>query len=687
MRQHRGEHEGAARQVVRRRLLVLLLAFGLLFRLWMASTTDNADARTLTWGSAYAASGDVDPYRSIIENPLGDPIPLGGIRSLSLAQGYVGVAVGAVPLWIGEHAGLIDLGDPPDGRSYGLGEIFSYKLSYLLPEVLLLLCLWALYPEPRKRLLAITIWATTPLVFFTWGQGMPDTWTVVAILAGYLLLRRTEVAVDGSSALRRYVGVAAVISLGALGTKLLPLILFLPYLVLVSRDRRLDRLGRIAAWAAVPASLLVFAAPYLVSPYMRANIFTRFEFDMLNSGPGVQVGSALMPAQLSLLILIGATLWLISTRDTWRYLDAWIITAVLTIGAMSGVITHLLIWLLVPIFLLVRRDETAAVGVAVASGLAVAWHVLTYDWLSGVVAFAIDGVSTPIGGTWEWIHAHVPMDRTVGGAVSSLMLLAVGYGLYVLFRPGQIVVARRHLATACAASTVVMVVMLLAVPVIAAETGRSPWAFHHGAFPTDDVLEIPRGGGWISPEIRTDEVVSAATITIDRSSQPSLDELQLSLVDENDETVTSGQAPVWDLEPRSDLGPVRIDFDRAVDPEGTRLVIRRIVQGTPVAAAEVAGPVLNSPLTNLEAMRTAGGDLVPIVELRHPWGAEMAKRELAHLVEPQRLLGLPLLAVVLAAGLARLLTRVRIEGPLALESDVVEPIASVGDRPLTGSRS
>ena len=194
------------------RVVVALLALGFGLRLWIATTTDNADARTLAWGSSFVATGSATPYRDIVANSDGDPIPLGGIRSLSLAQGYLGVAVGAVPMAIGDQLGLIHLGDRP--------ELFAYKLSYLVPELIILWSIGALLGPRRKRLLGYAAWATTPLMYFTWGQGMPDTWTIAAIMAALALLTRAETAVSGRGATPPDAPGAAREPVGARGPKL-----------------------------------------------------------------------------------------------------------------------------------------------------------------------------------------------------------------------------------------------------------------------------------------------------------------------------------------------------------------------------------------------------------------------------------------------------------------------------------
>ena len=122
---------------------------------------------------------------------------------------------------------------------------------------------------------------------------MPDTWTVMFILFAALLFRSVESAEDDRVALRRYWVLAGTIALGALGTKLIPIVLLVPFLVVAVRDRRLRHVQRCAVLAAIPTSLALFALPYLASPFMVTNVFVRFEFDMLFSGAGVPTTAGL----------------------------------------------------------------------------------------------------------------------------------------------------------------------------------------------------------------------------------------------------------------------------------------------------------------------------------------------------------------------------------------------------------
>ena len=52
---------------------------------------------------------------------------------------------------------------------------------------LVLAALMAGRPQ-RDKLVLGAMWSTSPLVVFTFGQGMPDAWSVLVVLSGWLAL-------------------------------------------------------------------------------------------------------------------------------------------------------------------------------------------------------------------------------------------------------------------------------------------------------------------------------------------------------------------------------------------------------------------------------------------------------------------------------------------------------------------
>lgn len=636
--------------------MVALLALGFGLRLWIATTTDNADARTLAWGSSFVATGSATPYRDIVANSDGDPIPLGGIRSLSLAQGYLGVAVGAVPMAIGDQLGLIHLGDRPDGHAFHQGELFAYKLSYLVPELIILWSIGALLGPRRKRLLGYAAWATTPLMYFTWGQGMPDTWTIAAIMAALALLTRAETAVSRRAITRSYAAAAAVIAVGAWGTKLLPIVLLLPFVVVVSRDRRLTVRARTRVLLIAAALQAGLAMPYVVDPFLRANVLVRFEFDMLFSGPGVSTASGLWAAQFGLMALVALTVWMVAGPNPAARVRPWTIGSVLLITTTGGIITHLLVWALVAILLVIATDERIAVGLHAAMGLGVAWHLLSYDWLAGIFVYSISRRLT-VGGTQWWLTSHVPGFNVLAATISSAMVVSV-VALAARHWSPRLRISRERVAPLRLMVSVGGVtfagatVALVAAGVIASRDGVARWDLGYGAFPKEEPLYLAGGDSYRSEVIDSAEPVNVVTFRVARDTQPSLDDLRIRLV-RGGRTLASVREPIWQAEPLSDRGVIRASFDRTVQPLGARLVVDRVVS----SGRSGMGSSSSDAILALESVATADGLVRPAMTLRHATPDAFDHRLLAHLFSPVRVLLVPLLACLVALFAAWLLRR------------------------------
>jgi hypothetical protein len=618
-------------------------------RFWIASTTDNADARTLAWGSGFVATGHFNPYEEIIRHSDGDPIPLGGIRSLSLAQGYIGVAAGAVPMFIADQLGLIDLGEIPDGHRLGLGELFAYKLSYVLPELMILWSIGALFSSRRQRLLAVAAWATTPLMYFTWGQGMPDTWTIAIVLLAMVGLRRCERAESTRDAVRDYLITATVIAAGSWGTKLVPLVLLVPLVALIARDKRFENSTRIRLLGAAAGLQFLFALPYLLSAHLQANVLVRFEFDMLFSQNGISTASALHAAQFGLIALIALTGWLLASSNPWPRVEPWVIGTMLLVTTTSGLITHLMCWAVIAIILLIGHDERSALAAQIAFGLAVAWHLLTYDWLSGFLVFAVSRSYSP-GATYSWLRGHIPGLNVAGSAVASALVLAVivaGARKFVpsLHAASTQRVRIRTMASLGLATLAISTFAMITAAVVAIADGTPTWDLGYASTPTSQRFYLTDEKGYESSPITSTEPISSATLRIATDTQPSLDDIRVRLI-RNDMTLATATMPVWQAEPLSDRGPVTFDFDRSVQPLGSRLVIDRVSGDEPTTA-----------ILALEAVATMDGEIRPAAALRSSKSASFNPALARHLTSPSRLLAVPLLAALVAAAVEALLAR------------------------------
>ncbi len=649
------------------RLLVLaIFAFGFTFRLWTAASTYNPDAATLTWGSAFVAQGYGDPYKAVVRYSATDPIPLSRLRSLSLAQGYVGVVAGAVPLWVGEHLGLLHLDDPPDGRRLGIGELFAYKLSYLPADVLILFCLHRLFRrDRRKRLLAYVIWAANPLSFFAYGQGFPDLWTAAFLLAGFLLVTYAGRDAPPDRKWRAYVLAGGVVALGTFGTKLLPLLLLVALGRLLFGDGALDRRRKATAALAVAGSCAVCALPYLFSAFARLNVFQRFEFNA-RSTLEIPVAADTVAAELGLVIMIVVTLWFLLSADPLERLEAWFVITYLTVAVFLGLLNHLLIWAFAPTLVVVNRNERAAVLLTVAEGLRVFWSVFYFDWLTAVMLRGVHR-SAEYGNSIEWVRRAVPFEAIFSGLMASLLVVAVGYAMVSYVRGWRDEVgARRAVAWSLAGLAALTPVALVLESVMAADVGPLRYsteadftrrAEKRGDDLQDATLEFPRFSNWESDPVRGHHEVNYLLLKTHSDTEPSLDDVVARVV-RNGRVLARGRIPIWVADPQSDRGPVKIPLSRTVDLEGARIVLERLPPGWDASVESPPQERVNRPRFRLPAVVVAGTKSgVPLIEMRESLTGDATGRLLRAVFSWQRLLAVPLLGCLVALLAAWLVER------------------------------
>ena len=645
----------------RRRALLVLLCAGFALRFWIAASTYNADGATLAWGSAFLAKGYTDPYEAVVRYSVHDPIPLDNIRSLSLAQGYVGVVAGAVPLWVGETLGLTHVGDPPDGDGFGLGELFAYKLSYLLPDLLILFCLARMFREDRrKRLLAILVWALNPVVFFAYGQGLPDLWVIAFLLMGYMAIRHAATGAPGARKVRAYVLAGGVVALGTFGTKLLPAPLMLPLIVFLVRERELSARQKATAGAAVGGLVLLCALPYLVSDFAWLNVFQRFEF-FGRRVLKIPVSAGAPDAELAVVVVLGVTIWMaLGSRPAERF-DAWCVVTYVALAVFLGVLAHLVIWALFPLFVLVRRNERAVVVLGAGLALYTTWILFFHNWLSGIALRAFDkGLRT--GDTYDFVRRSVPFEQLVGAAVVSLLVLGAGYAIVASVRGWDERVGRlRPLAVGAGVLAVVFALCLPVASLMAAEVGKATYdteaAFTRavqkaGGDTQEATLEFPRFTSWESEEVAVHRRVNRVLVTTHSETEPSLDELVVQ-VRRGRRVLARGSVPIWKAEPQSDRGSVHVALSRTVDLHGTRIRLERLPPGYRGGGGR-APEAVNRPLFRLPAVVEAGTENgVPILEFRHSVAGAAARELFGGLLSWQHLLLLPGLAIALGfLGLA-----------------------------------
>ena len=595
-----GAADGAENSTRHRRLLFFALLIGLVLRFGVALTTDNPDGQTLAWGSALMATGHANPWAEVVKHPEHDPIPVDQISAVSLAQGPIGVVAGAMPMWVADTVGLIDLGDQPDGSTFQLGELFSYKVSFLIPEALILTALWTgaatlgLSPAAlasRRRQLTL-LWAVNPLIIFSWGQGMPDTWTVAIICWATVLMGPMADRATAQGRARLYAIASFVIPFGAFGTKMLPIIMLVPLAIIVARDSELGPKRRVVALMA-GAGLVLGAAPYVLSAAVRVNVLDRFELNMLNSKSGIPSLHAMPDAQWSLLIAGAATLYLMFCPSPRSVLIPWLGAVVLTVSTMSSIIPHLMFWAGAAILMIGLIRPFIGVVLTAGAGLLVAWHLITYTWLASLVAKGLDHPRENTGQPLQWVTQHVPLVPTVGGALVSLWFLAAGAGIYAVLRRSPIGISSSAWKMVAAVGPLALVVGMGANVFIAEMHGPSRWAMGVGGQPVTFALE--RDTPWVSPELNGGDVANTIYFSVDKRTHANPDEIVVDVLDKRENVVATGSIPVWMAEPASEKVAAQISLDRSVTLDGVtvRFSRRATVDGAeaPVVLAGAVAPM------------------------------------------------------------------------------------------------
>ena len=591
------EDSPTPRHVAHRRRVALILFLGLACRLGVALTTANPDGLTLAWGSSLLASGHANPYQEVIENPKHDPIPVEQISAVSLAQGPIGVAAGAVTMGVARAVGLIHYASEPDGTAFRLGELVAYKLSFLVPEALIIAALVVANrrlrrdadPESRRgtERWVLLAWAANPLVLFTWGQGMPDTWTVAVILWAVVAMVLLADG-DAGSRVRLYSACAALIPIGSFGTKMMPIVTLVPLAVLVARDDELGKRRRMIVAAGL-AGTAIGAAPYVLSRAVWVNVLDRFELNMLNSKPGIPTLHAMPDAQFSLLAGVAVTLWLFTRREPRGAVVPWTVAVILSVAALSNIIPHLLFWASAPLLLLAVWRPTLGAVFSASSGLMVLWHLLSYSWLANLVTRGLDWARAVTGQPFQWVSQNVPAVNTVGGVISSVfVLVAVGISV-ALLRGTPFDVAPRTRRRLLAVGVAGLVLGLGANVVLAERQGVSRWEFGRAA--TSIPFSLDRGDPFTTPVLKGGGVANKILFKVEKTTFANSDMIRVEILDRNENRLTMGEVPVWVAEPASEKVGAEVSF-APVAIDGVKVRFSRIaVDGSPEVPVVLSGSV------------------------------------------------------------------------------------------------
>lgn len=594
-----------------RALVALALLCGLVLRFGVGLVTQNPDGSTLAWGSALVATGHTNPYQEVVDHPEHDPIPVEQISAVSLAQGPIGVVVGAVPMALANATGLIDIGDQPDGTTFGVGELFAYKVSFLVPEALIVAALWvgaaAMVSgggrrlDSRRRQLVL-LWAVNPLVVFTWGQGMPDTWTVAVACWAALLMGPLADRAGPDRRLRLYQLAALLVPIGAFGTKMMPIVMLVPLAVIVARDADLAGRRRSVGLAAA-IGLIVGVAPYVLSQAVRVNVLDRFELNMLNSRLGIPTLHAMPPAHWSLLIAIAVTLWFMTRSDPRRAVIVWMAVSLITVATMSTIIPHLMFWVGAAILMIGLYRPVVGLAMSGAIGMMVFWHLQTYTWLGNLVTAGLDRSRTVSGQPTQWVSQHVPLVPTVGGTISSLWLIVALGGVWLVYRQLPVTISTAQWKALASVGPLMLVAGLGANVVLAEREGPSVWAFGTGGQQVP--FELTRDEPWTSTVIDSNAVANTIRFSVDKRTHANPDEIVVEIIDGDENVLASGSVPVWVAEPASEkvaatialskrvkLSDVRVRFSRRSvgDGEEVPVVLAGAIDAGGSAAAESTTP-------------------------------------------------------------------------------------------------
>ena len=675
-----------------------MLVLGLFGRIWIATLTENADSQTLTWGAAYLAVDPTeDPWLATAANSLEDSIPLNGTRAMSLATGPVPVVTGAIGLRLADTLGMIDLPAYEDlsARDMPHSVSVAHRLTYLVPELLIVAVLAALMARrpQRDKLVLGAMWSTSPLVVFTFGQGMPDAWSVLVVLSGWLALERALHAPNGALKTRLYSAAVIASTIGALWTKLLPVVLLAPIALAVREDLALGAKDRKRIVGIALGALALGAVPFLLSKPMFVSVFVRFEFDMLEKSTAIGLVSAVPQAGLTLIVIAGALVWAFGLRSlpVAQRCEGLLVASILSGVLLSGIISHLLVWTLPALFLVARRSLPKGLLLHGSIAALTLLHLLWYDWLDGLILDVADP-RLAHGSPWPAIERIVPMVNQVASLISALTLIAAGIAIASYTRPvpapsdltpsgssaAELVAGarsrvslstlRRRSLVGCALVPLATVGTLTLAATAGAESGHVVSNISHEFWNANStegnsvgtvesgLLLLPRGEAWTSAPILASGPASRVSLEVDKTTQFSTDLINVALVDKANRPVVAASMPVWEAEPKSERRPVVLTFnERVADVAGLRVRVSRIADGEGPADAEL---LLNALTTRSVSSTGASGPPLWAADVQlldaQPGAAFVSVVTAA--LTPWRLLlaaGIAVLTAALAVSIAR----------------------------------
>ncbi len=560
----------------RKWLIVAAVAIGIMFRVWIGLQTWNADGATLTMSAAEVALGH-DPYLASVDHPEFDPIPQNTTHALSNAQGPVLNFVSAVPVWIADSVGLINIDPDGDGavngRALGVGELLAMKSAFMIPEAAILLWIRRRYRGQPAELLCYAMWATTPLAVFTWGQGLPDTWMMAALLWGVMLIEwisRSKAALQGRSWpwVASFAGIATASSL----TKTTPYILLLPLSILAFRmaKRRWVTVG--AMFATLPLGPIFYA----MNPVANHSVNVRFEFSMLNPVGLVQVMSAQAAAPLSLMLVLIATWLFASHRTPVEHLGGFVAVLLSAVFLMSGIISHLVMYAIPVILLVAGASQVWALTLWLTTGLLTVWHVLSFGWLSTMFSRPATRLLPFSDLGQPWIERVVPAYRTVEQMIVAAVVVAVFASVASFTRAVDFKWLHAGVKVIPRAAMLLVPALLLSVALFspAANVAVTGGAATFG-FGTDgsSPIRLDAGDIFVTSVNTEGGIGSAVSLVSNVATVSGRRVIHVSLVGPDGEVLSSGSMPAWEFDSLAQRGPALIKLSLPVRLSNVRLVI------------------------------------------------------------------------------------------------------------------
>jgi hypothetical protein len=654
------ESRSARNRMLRHVLIGGVVGLALLSRLFFVFNVYNPDGAVLAWGSALVATGETDPYRAMVLDSANDPVQPDQVRPLPLALGYGAVFVGGAVLAGADLVGVIDLASQTDRAALLAPNptIAVFKLSYLIPELIVAGCVWYLFEGARRRA-ALVVLALNPLAFYAYGQGLPDLWQAAVMMVALSLVAAFE-----RTQRQRFAHAAvAVTILGAFAIKLMPLVIAAGVVVYLLRVPGLrGRSAQAALIATAVASVIAGALPYVLNDYAWLSLTARFEVPMVLGSNAIGAVGNVPGAPLWLIAMAASFIWLFLRPQLGPApLAAWLVVAPALLAFTAGGVQQFMLWGLVALILLATRHPGITIVLLGGVAAATAYSFVAFPWYDTLLTAGI-GIDVPVASGGQ-VLAAMPGGPAFGPVASALLLTGTILAVIVSLTGADSPIAVRLGNHPRRWTAIVAALLVVAVP--ASLIGATLIKADRGADSLDLARILPAGAVTLPTAISLGTpfvaIVPSSAVSIDGARWPARSVTLIAhprtLPSEADVVVTligadgseaSASMPVAELEPRTELGPVVMRFAAPIVFASGKVVVECLAPG------DGAGRECDDVW--LEGSVSVDGDRVPglVVQVGEDPGAVRSEL-LGGLVRPANgiLLGVALgVAAVVALGSA-----------------------------------